>query len=957
MSFAIGETIHQRYTIQRLISKQGGFGHTYLAEDAEAQRMVVIKASKTASDRERNALLGELQLLKRRAHPRLPRVYDGFFHRGQFCIAMEYIPGRDVASYLHGSDPEQRGEPLDRPTALRWISQALEALAYLHANGIVHHDVKPANLRVHRETGDIFLLDFDLSRFVASPLAHASDGTAGASDDRTRLPDARSPEAAACVPPEQHTPGARLTPASDVYAVGATLYLLLTGEAPLRPIAGHAQTLRLTGKEPARLPPTLEQVVLTALRDDPNERYPDAQAMLDDLRRLGYAEPPATPATALAPTRLVGDARAGSDHDPVASAAPLPIGETIKERYQIRELLSAHGGFGTTYRAFDVERGHEVVIKASKTAEDSKQDALLAERELLRQLSHPNLPRVYDAFFFDGQLCLSMEYIRGRDVASYLRQEPLDMPTALRWMRQLLETLAYLHSREIVHCDVKPENLRVHHLSGELYLLDFGVSRRNNRMVVRGFTPHFSAPEQRQRGAAVTPAADVYAAGALLYNFLVGTPPPDRAPDATRPIMLPAETAHTIPRDLERIVIRALMPAPEDRYSHARAMLDDLRRVRLPARPSRLARLTWAGAGLLLLLGMSLALLNTVQSRVESAPLTATSAPAASPIVPVAASTPGGVATTRPPGATSTPAPMRTATVVPMASAVPTITPVPFVVQRLDIADQGSQEFVFVGRLPLQLSLIGEQLASVRTVILQPVPPRADQPAIGLRIQRAEPGRIDLSLPRLPEGFRSGQYELLLNSQPVSITLRLQDYLRESRILGIKYDYRHLAAIRPLASYRFQGQDIPGPFGLLYLRPDESSRGGYLRNGDLLAILDTTSQPGWYRVRVKQNFDSNLVGYEGWVLAWVVDDTPPDPPEPGAIQVSWNIRGEKVENVIDELVRRGIPRENIIVDMQDRERIPEIFDRYKANQVVSSEPPEGAWVPPGGRVVLGVRAP
>lgn len=61
--------------------------------------------------------------------------------------------------------------------------------------------------------------------------------------------------------------------------------------------------------------------------------------------------------------------------------------------------------------------------------------------------------------------------------------------------------------------------------------------------------------------------------------------------------------------------------------------------------------------------------------------------------------------------------------------------------------------------------------------------------------------------------------------------------------------------------------------------------------------------------------------------------------------------------MIEDLARRGIPRENIIVDLQDRERIPEVFDRYKANQVVSSEPPEGGWVLPGGRVVLGVRAP
>ncbi|MCX7792450.1 MAG: SH3 domain-containing protein, partial [Chloroflexaceae bacterium] len=315
------------------------------------------------------------------------------------------------------------------------------------------------------------------------------------------------------------------------------------------------------------------------------------------------------------------------------------------------------------------------------------------------------------------------------------------------------------------------------------------------------------------------------------------------------------------------------------------------------------------------------------------------------PTVP--ASTPGAPT---PAGGVSTATP-------PEPAETPTATPPPFVVSRFEIPDQGDRDFVFVGRLPLQFTLIGEQLTGIRTVTLQPAPASDNRPAIGLIVQRAEPGRLDLRLNRLPDGFRSGQYDLLLNGLPAGVTLRLQDYLRESRILGIKYDYRHLAAIRPLPSYRFQGQDIPGPFGLLCLRPDESSRGGYLRNGDLLEILDTTSYPGWYRVRVKENFDPNLIGYEGWVLAWVVEDTPPDPPVPGAIQVSWNIRGEKVETVIEDLAQRGIPRENIIVDLQDRERIPEVFDRYKANQVVSSEPPEGGWVLPGGRVVLGVRAP
>ncbi len=955
MSIQPGVTLNQRYTIRRAISEQGGFGATYLATDAVERREVVIKVSKTAGDIEQNALLRELQLLKSLEHPRLPRVYDGFFHQGQLCVAMQYIPGRDVSSYVAPRGPDRRADPPDRPTALRWISQTLEALAYLHERGIVHRDVKPSNLRVHMETGEIFLLDFGLSQSIAQTAIRA-----------------HSPRFS---PPEQYDPDAGPTPASDVYSVGATLYLLLTGYEPPFRDDRNDRTVRLPSEESQSIPIELEQVVLKAMSYDPDDRFPDARAMLDELRRLGYAWPPATrpvtastPATFPAPTQPVA-ADASAD-DPLlrGGTALLPIGQTIKERYQIRELLSAQGGFGTTYRAFDVERGQEVVIKASKTADDSKQDALLEERELLRQLSHERLPKVYDAFFFEGQLCISMEYIRGRDVASYLRQGPPDLPTALRWTRQLLEALTYLHGREIVHCDVKPENLRVHHLNGELYLLDFGISRRHNRLVVRGYTRHFSAPEQRRPGAPITPAADVYAAGSVLYNLLVGAPPPDRAPDESKPILLPAEATTPIPPDLERIVLKALMPNPADRYPNARAMLEDLRRVRLSIRSFTPVRPVWAGLTVLLVIGVGLAIAGLARPSAGSPlPIAATTSVAATPPAAVtgspaliAHSTPdASVPATIPvptPDATAPAGGISTAT-PPEPAETPTATPPPFVVSRFEIPDQGDRDFVFVGQLPLQFTLIGERLTSVRTVTLQPAPASDNRPAIGLIVERAEPGRIDLRLNRLPDGFRSGQYDLLLNGLPVDVTLRLQDYLRESRILGIKYDYRHLAAIRPLPSYRFQGQEIPGPFGLLYLRPDEASRGGYLRNGDLLEILDTTSQPGWYRVRVKENFDPNLVGYEGWVLAWIVEDTPPDPPAPGAIQVSWNIRGEKVENVIEDLVRRGIPRENIIVDLQDRERIPEVFDRYRANQVVSSEPPAGAWVLPGARVVLGVRAP
>lgn len=199
-------------------------------------------------------------------------------------------------------------------------------------------------------------------------------------------------------------------------------------------------------------------------------------------------------------------------------------------------------------------------------------------------------------------------------------------------------------------------------------------------------------------------------------------------------------------------------------------------------------------------------------------------------------------------------------------------------------------------------------------------------------------------------------YELLINNR-VDRTVALRDYLREARLQGVKQEYRYLAAIRPLPSYPFGDGEVAGPFAVLYQRPDQSSIGSYLKNGDLIEILDDTSNPELYLVRVRENFDPKIVGREGWVLAWVVEDAPPPPPAPGAIQMPYNIRSEAREQVLEWLRQRGVPAESVLVDVQTRERIPEVFDRFQADQVVSSDPPEGEWIMPGSRVTLGVRAP
>jgi len=982
MPLPVGQTIKDRYRISRVISTQGGFGNTYLAYDSMRGQDIVIKESKTAADIEQDALLSELRILLSLDHARLPKVYDGFFHERQLCVTMQYIPGRDVSSYVVLSGPERRADPPDRPTALRWIAQTLEALAYLHSSGIVHRDVKPSNLRVHTETGEIFLLDFGISHHTERAVIRA-----------------HSPRFS---PPEQHDPSGTTTPASDIYAVGATLYLLLTGREPPYRDDHNDMTLRLPTEENQTIPKELENIVVKAMRYNAEERYPDAHAMLEEFRRLGYAprtaNAPSAPgrpelpvseggedesrslktmATITLPNLEQGDDRT---EQPSTPASELPLNTIINDRYYIQELISKRGGFGTTYRAVIVKQSQkgsrEVVIKVSKTTEDDNQNSLLAESELLSRLKHPRLPAVYGAFFYKGLLCIAMEYIRGRDVSSYLRDDPLDRRTAMQWTRQLLEALAYLHKREIVHCDVKPSNLRISAENGDLVLLDFGISQQENALVVRGYSPRYSAPEQRLRNGQITPATDVYAAGAMLYTFLTGSPPPERN-GQTEPLLFLDSNHHAIPDKLKSVARKALQHEPGDRYPNAQAMLDDLQRLPY-ARSAPTPALLWGlvGLGVAVLVALAITVSTLASARLVASTPTgavATESVAASfTQAPTAALAPN--APTASPESTSSPAPTLARTVIvadaavllaptsrtlapptaPAPTAAGTPTPQTIQVRQLEVAGQLDGNAINVRNVPVRLTLVGEGLDALRSAALQPKTP--GQRAIPLRIVEVRSDRAELELTALPQSFRVGEYELLINDQ-VSRTVALRDFVREARLQGVKPEYRYLAAIRAFPSIRFNNQEIPGPFAMLYREPEPSARGAYLQNGDRVEILDDTTSPNFYRVRVVSNFDPNVVGIEGWVAVWVVEDTPPPPPAPGAIQMPYNIRGEPRERVIEWLLQRGVAIEQISSDFQTRERIPEVFDRFQADDVVSADPPEGAWISQGGSVILGVRAP
>src|SRR3954451_25471895 len=204
---------------------------------------------------------------------------------------------------------------------------------------------------------------------------------------------------------------------------------------------------------------------------------------------------------------------------------------SVARRYEIGPPLGPRAmALGDLAR--DVELDRPVALKrlADNLARDDELHArFLREARLAARLSHPNIVRVYDVGDDGGVPFIAMEYVEGETVADLLaRRGVLQEREAAALGRQVFRALAAAHAAGLVHRDVKPQNLLLRD-DGVLKLGDFGVAigLGGTRLTMAGTvlgTAAYLAPEQA-RGEEVTPAADVYAGGAVLYELLTGRPP------------------------------------------------------------------------------------------------------------------------------------------------------------------------------------------------------------------------------------------------------------------------------------------------------------------------------------------------------------------------------------------------------------------------------------------------
>jgi hypothetical protein len=260
----------------------------------------------------------------------------------------------------------------------------------------------------------------------------------------------------------------------------------------------------------------------------------------------------------------------------------LEPGAMLGGRYRVVALLG-RGGMGEVYRADDLKLGQPVALKflpPGFDADPRRLERFLAEVRMARQVSHPNVCRVYDVGDIDGRHFLSMEYVDGEDLSSLLRRiGRLPYDKALEIARQVCAGLAASHERGVIHRDLKPANVMLDG-RGKARITDFGLAAAGGASPdgeVAG-TPAYMAPEQLA-GGTLSPQTDIYALGLLLFELFTGR----RVHDVATLIELrdrhsrPASAAlSTGSGDLEpavlRVIERCLEAEPARRPPHAIAV-------------------------------------------------------------------------------------------------------------------------------------------------------------------------------------------------------------------------------------------------------------------------------------------------------------------------------------------------------------------------------------------------
>jgi len=257
-----------------------------------------------------------------------------------------------------------------------------------------------------------------------------------------------------------------------------------------------------------------------------------------------------------------------------------PPGTLLNGRYRII-ALPGKGGMGEVYRATDLTLGVSVALKflpGLATSDPRWLERFHSEVRIARQVSHPNVCRVYDIGEAEGLPFLSMEYVDGEDLSTLLRRiGRLPADKAIEISRKACAGLSAAHSKGVIHRDLKPHNIMLDR-HGEVLICDFGlaaVATELNAAEIRQGTPAYMAPEQL-KGTEVTQASDIYSLGLVLYELFTGkraysAPNINEMLNLQEAMSLTSMSSHASDIDpaVENIIRKCLDPMPSQRPQSA----------------------------------------------------------------------------------------------------------------------------------------------------------------------------------------------------------------------------------------------------------------------------------------------------------------------------------------------------------------------------------------------------
>ena len=258
----------------------------------------------------------------------------------------------------------------------------------------------------------------------------------------------------------------------------------------------------------------------------------------------------------------------------------LEPGTVLKKKYEVVKMIGK-GGFGATYLARDKSMFDQLraIKEIPREFCDDKED------EFLTFLNHPAIPKLYERFNLGKFHYSVMEFIQGRSLEETVRSRGsgLPEPDILKLTKQIFDVLSYVHSQNVVHRDLKPDNVLLRE-DGSISLIDFGIAKKfqtgfGTRHLARAASSYYSSPEQYRAGKGFTDfQSDIYSLGAILYFISLGIEPTDAlSRDPSKQIApLPRRVNSKISERLESVIVKAMQVKKEERFKTIHAMQDAL---------------------------------------------------------------------------------------------------------------------------------------------------------------------------------------------------------------------------------------------------------------------------------------------------------------------------------------------------------------------------------------------